>query len=42
MTNEQKINEFRNIVMSMADLYAKKNANYGDSFNKNYTEGETK
>lgn len=31
-----KVKEFRRIVNEMADLYEKKNANYGDSFGKLY------
>ena len=36
MTNKQKVAEFRRIVNEMADLYEKKNQNYGDSFGKLY------
>ena len=32
MTIKQKSNLFRSIVTQMADLYEKKNSNYGDSF----------
>lgn len=32
MTNEEKVIRFREIVNSMADLYEKKNKNYGNSF----------
>ena len=34
MTNQQKIDRFHEIVNEMANLYAKKNNNYGDSFGK--------
>lgn len=36
MTSEEKIIKFREIVTEMADLYEKKNRNYGDSFGKLY------
>ena len=36
MTVEEKIIKFRKIVTEMADLYEKKNRNYGDSFGKLY------
>lgn len=36
MTNEEKIEQFHSIVNSMANLYAKKNENYGDSFGQLY------
>lgn len=36
MTNEKKVVEFRKIVNEMADLYAAKNKNYGNSFGKLY------
>ena len=36
MTKEQKIERFHEIVNSMANLYAKKNENYGDSFGQLY------
>ncbi len=36
MTAEEKIIKFRKIVTEMADLYEKKNRNYGDSFGKLY------
>ena len=32
MTNKEKVQLFRTIVNEMADLYAKKNENYGNSF----------
>lgn len=32
MTNQEKVQLFRTIVNEMADLYAKKNENYGNSF----------
>ena len=38
MTTEQKIEKFHQIVNEMANLYAKKNSNYGDSFGKLYNE----
>lgn len=38
MNIEQKSKEFRRIVNEMADLYEKKNSNYGDSFGKLYEE----
>ena len=38
MTIKQKSNEFRSIVNKMADLYEKKNSNYGDSFGQLYKE----
>ncbi len=34
MTNQQKIEKFKEITTEMAELYAKKNSNYGDSFGK--------
>lgn len=34
MTNQQKIDRFHEIVNEMANLYTKKNNNYGDSFGK--------
>lgn len=36
MTNKEKVEIFRQIVNEMADLYAKKNENYGNSFGKLY------
>lgn len=36
MTQENKVKRFREIVNKMADLYEKKNNNYGDSFGKLY------
>lgn len=33
-----KVEKFRRIVNEMADLYEKKNTNYGDSFGKLYKE----
>ena len=36
MTQEEKIDRFHEIVNEMANLYAKKNSNYGDSFGKLY------
>lgn len=36
MTNEEKVEQFRTIVNEMADLYAAKNRNYGNSFGKLY------
>ena len=36
MTNEEKIEQFHSIVNSMANLYAKKNRNYGNSFGELY------
>ena len=36
MTNNEKIERFHEIVNEMANLYAKKNSNYGDSFGKLY------
>lgn len=38
MTNEQKVTLFKQIVNQMADLYEKKNKNYGDSFGKLYND----
>ena len=38
MKIKQKSNEFRSIVNEMADLYEKKNDNYGDSFGQLYKE----
>lgn len=38
MNIKQKSNEFRSIVTKMADLYEKKNSNYGDSFGQLYKE----
>lgn len=38
MTQKEKIKRFREIVTQMADLYAKKNENYGDSFGQLYKE----
>ena len=38
MNIKQKANEFRSIVTKMADLYEKKNSNYGDSFGQLYKE----
>lgn len=32
MTNQEKVIRFREIVNDMADLYEKKNKNYGNSF----------
>ena len=34
MTNKEKVEKFRLIVNRMADLYEKKNSNYGDSFGR--------
>ena len=34
MTNKEKVKKFRLIVNRMADLYEKKNSNYGDSFGR--------
>lgn len=34
MTNQEKIEKFKKITTEMAELYAKKNSNYGDSFGK--------
>lgn len=36
MTNEDKVIEFRKIINEMADLYAMKNKNYGNSFGELY------
>ena len=38
MNIKQKSELFRSIVNEMADLYEKKNSNYGDSFGKLYEE----
>ena len=38
MTIKEKCNEFRSTVTQMADLYEKKNSNYGDSFGQLYKE----
>ena len=38
MNIEQKSNKFRSIVNEMADLYEKKNSNYGDSFGQLFEE----
>ena len=38
MNIKEKCNEFRSIVNNMADLYEKKNSNYGDSFGQLYKE----
>ena len=38
MTQEEKIERFHEIVNEMANLYAKKNSNYGDSFGKLYND----
>ena len=38
MTNKEKVEKFRLIVNRMADLYEKKNSNYGDSFGKLYND----
>ena len=38
MTNNEKIERFHEIVNEMANLYAKKNSNYGDSFGKLYSD----
>lgn len=38
MNISDKAKMFRNIVNEMADLYEKKNSNYGDSFGKLYKE----
>lgn len=38
MTQEEKIDRFHEIVNEMANLYAKKNSNYGDSFGKLYND----
>ena len=34
MTNKEKVKKFKLIVNHMADLYEKKNSNYGDSFGR--------
>ena len=36
MTNQEKVALFRQITQEMADLYEKKNNNYGDSFGNCY------
>lgn len=36
MTNQEKVEMFRQITQEMADLYEKKNNNYGDSFGNCY------
>lgn len=41
MTNEEKVNLFKSITKEMADLYEKKNSDYGDSFGKMYNEYES-
>ncbi len=38
MTNKEKVEQFKKITKNMAELYAKKNSNYGDSFGKLYRE----
>lgn len=38
MNIKQKSDRFRSIVNEMADLYEKKNSNYGDSFGQLYSE----
>lgn len=38
MNIKQKSNKFRSIVNDMADLYEKKNSNYGDSFGQLFKE----
>ena len=38
MTQKEKVKRFREIVNGMADLYEKKNSNYGDSFGKLYSD----
>ena len=38
MNIKQKSNKFRTIVNEMADLYEKKNSNYGDSFGQLFEE----
>jgi hypothetical protein len=38
MNIKEKCNEFRTTVNNMADLYEKKNSNYGDSFGQLYKE----
>ena len=38
MTIKEKSNLFRSIVTQMADLYEKKNSNYGDSFGQLFEE----
>ena len=38
MTQKEKVKRFREIVTNMADLYEKKNSNYGDSFGKLYSD----
>lgn len=38
MNIKQKSNKFRSIVNEMADLYEKKNSNYGDSFGQLFEE----
>ena len=38
MNIKQKTNKFRSIVNEMADLYEKKNSNYGDSFGQLFEE----
>ncbi len=37
-TQQEKIDRFHEIVNEMANLYAKKNSNYGDSFGKLYND----
>ena len=36
MTNKEKVEQFKKITKDMADLYEKKNKNYGDSFGNVY------
>lgn len=36
MTNKEKVKQFKKITKDMADLYEKKNKNYGDSFGNVY------
>lgn len=38
MNKQIKVEHFRQIVNEMADLYSKKNENYGDSFGKLYSD----
>ena len=38
MTQQEKIDRFHEIVNEMANLYTKKNSNYGDSFGKLYND----
>lgn len=36
--DDEKVKRFRGVVSEMADLYARKNACYGDSFGRTYRE----